>query len=181
MSEFLEAALAYADLGLSVIPVRGKKPYFDNWPEAATADRETIRRWWIQNPHDNIGIATGSKGGVFVLDVDIKSGGRETYETLRTRHGFPETWQSITGSGGSHLYFRYPNFPVANAAGIYPGIDIRGDGGQVVAPPSVHRIRSAPTSGTGWMTLAALILQTLRFGCSTSWSINPKPASMPRR
>lgn len=141
MSVFAEAALRYARMGLRVIPLqtRGKIPIFKNWPEVATSDAELITRWWAQAPASNVGIATGHQSGVFVLDVDVKSGGMDEYERLVLKHGrFPETWQQITGSKGMHLFFRYPAFEVRNAAGILPGIDIRGEGGQVVAPPSIH-------------------------------------------
>lgn len=118
---------------------RDKNPMFKNWPEIATSDASTVARWWDQNPSANVGIATGQKSRVFVLDVDVGKGGNDTYETLVNQHGaMPDTWQQITGSGGFHLFFRYPNFRVTNAAGLFPGIDIRGDGGQVVAPPSIH-------------------------------------------
>jgi hypothetical protein len=140
-SAFCDAALRYARLGLCVIPLHAgaKKPIFENWPEVATKDQAIISRWWQQTPQANVGIATGKRSGVFVLDVDPKNGGLDSYETLLSKHGqFPNTWQQITGSKGTHLFFRYPSFPVKNAAGIFPGIDIRGDGGQVVAPPSIH-------------------------------------------
>jgi hypothetical protein len=112
---------------------------FANWPEVATNDQAIIARWWQQNPDANVGIATGKRSGVFVLDVDPKNGGMDSYESLIANRGrFPDTWQQVTGSKGMHLFFRYPSFPVSNAAGLFPGIDIRGDGGQVVAPPSIH-------------------------------------------
>lgn len=145
-SQFCEAAMRYAKLGLCVIPlhVREKKPMFANWPEVATTDQSLISRWWHQTPQANVGIATGKKSGIFVLDVDPEKGGRESYEDLVLKYGrFPDTWQQITGSKGFHLFFRYPAFPVHNAAGILPGIDIRGDGGQVVAPPSIHPVTGA--------------------------------------
>jgi hypothetical protein len=141
VTPFAEAALRYAKLGLAVVPLKpkGKRPMFENWPEVATADIGVVSRWWQQNPNANVGIATGQKSRVFVLDVDVAKGGEESYEGLVAKHGrFPDTWQQITGSGGFHLFFRYPNFRIGNAAGIFPGIDIRGDGGQVVAPPSIH-------------------------------------------
>ena len=141
MSEFGEAALRYAHLGLAVIPVipHEKNPIFTRWQEIATADIAIVSRWWKQNPNANVGIATGQRSRLFVFDVDTKSGGMETYEQLVFKHGRPpDTWQQTTGSGGFHLFFRYPNFRVSNAAGLFQGIDIRGDGGQVVAPPSIH-------------------------------------------
>jgi hypothetical protein len=141
LSEFGQAALRYTKLGLCVIPLhpREKKPMYANWPEVATSDQSVVSRWWQQAPDSNVGIATGKRSGVFVLDVDPKNGGGDSFEHLVSRHGrFPDTWQQITGSRGMHLFFRYPSFPVHNAAGLFPGIDIRGDGGQVVAPPSIH-------------------------------------------
>jgi hypothetical protein len=140
-SVFGEAAQRYARLGFCVVPLhpRDKKPMFTNWPETATADQSVVSRWWQQTPEANVGIATGRKSGIFVLDVDPSNGGRESFDDMVERHGrFPDTLQQITGSKGWHLFFRYPSFPVHNAAGLLPGIDIRGDGGQVVAPPSIH-------------------------------------------
>jgi hypothetical protein len=142
-TEFGEAALRYARLGLAVIPLEAgrKKPIFDKWTSIARADVPLIRKWWTQTPNANVGILTGAISRCFVVDVDAKNGGLETYETLIHKHGrFPDTWQDMTGGigGGFHLYFRYPAFEVRNAVGIFQGIDVRGDGGQVVAPPSVH-------------------------------------------
>ena len=140
-TSMLDAALRYARLGLAVTPLvpREKKPIFMNWPETATSDPAVVARWWKQTPDANIGIATGRKSGCFVFDVDPKHKGDETFEDLVHKHGrFPDTWQQITGSGGVHMFFRYPNFSVRNAVGLFPGIDIRGDGGQAVVPPSIH-------------------------------------------
>ena len=74
-----------------------------------------------------------------MVDIDPRHGGRISWDTLLTAHaGIPDTWQDMTGGGGTHVFFRYPNFAVKTCSGILPGVDIRGDGGQVVAPPSVH-------------------------------------------
>lgn len=135
----MEAALEYAQMGMSVIPLHGKRPYFDNWYEVATRDHDTIERWWHQSPTDNIGIATGLKSQLFVVDIDPRNGGEDSLEMLTQRHGaMPTTWEVVTGSGGRHFYFRMPNFPVGNVVGLEPGIDIKGTGGQVVSPPSIH-------------------------------------------
>jgi hypothetical protein len=139
MQSMIEAASLYADLGLAVIPLDGKIPMFKNWPEVATKDHSVIRQWWHQHPHANIGVATGKKSDVFVVDIDPRHGGAETWEQqLMAHHGIPDTWQDMTGGGGTHYFFRYPNFSVKSCAGILPGVDIRGDGGQVVVPPSIH-------------------------------------------
>lgn len=127
-SELSGSALRYARLGLCVIPleVRKKKPMFSNWPDVATKDAAIVERWWKQTPEANVGILTGRKSGVFVLDVDTKNGGEETYDSLLMKHGqFPDTWRQITGGGGFHLFFRYPAFPVRNCTSLFPGIDIR--------------------------------------------------------
>lgn len=139
--DFLNAALRYSKLGLAVVPlIPGKKrPLFENWTNLEWANDDTVKRWWASTPTANVGILTGRKSGLFVLDVDTKNNGDLTYESLVSQHGkFPSTWQQTTGTGGFHLFFRYPSFPVNNHGGLFAGIDIRGDGGQVVAPPSIH-------------------------------------------
>jgi hypothetical protein len=138
-SEMCEAALAYASRGLCVLPLRGKKPMFENWPETATTDPKIVRQWWTQFPSSNIGIATGIRSRCFVVDLDPRHGGDQEWDSLRMQHpGVLDTLTDITGGGGKHIWFRYPNFTVGNYAGILPGIDIRGTGGQVVVPPSIH-------------------------------------------
>lgn len=141
LSEMGQAAIRYAEMGLAVIPLvpHGKNPIFREWQKVATNDRTMVSRWFEQNPTCNVGIATGTKSNCFVLDVDVNKGGRDSYDSLILKHGrFPDTWQQITGSGGFHLFFRWPAFTVHNANDLFPGIDIRGEGGQVVAPPSIH-------------------------------------------
>jgi hypothetical protein len=88
----------------------------------------------------NVGLRTGAESGIVVLDVDKKHGGLESLHTLLDAHGYDwaETLAVVTGGGGRHFYFQHPGHPVRNRAGILPGIDIRGDGGYVVAPPSLH-------------------------------------------
>ena len=137
MTDMGDAAILYARLGLSVIPLEGKNPWFDAWPEKASNNLEVVTGWWKSFPNANVGIATGPKSNVFVVDIDPDKGGRDSWDDLR-KSGIPDTWQAITGRGGTHYYFRYPNFRVKTCAGIAPGIDIRGAGGQAVAAPSIH-------------------------------------------
>jgi hypothetical protein len=106
----------------------------------ATRNLEQVRKWWEINANANIGIATGEPSGFFVVDVDLRKGGDETLAELEQRHGpLPETVISHTGGGGQHLLFRHV-VGIRNSAErrLGPGIDIRGDGGYVCAPPSVH-------------------------------------------
>jgi hypothetical protein len=131
-SPLLSAALAYARRGFRVLPLkpRGKEPLLKKWPENATTDEETIKRWWLQWPDANIGIATGAENGIIVLDVDDR-GALEGLE-------IPETVTAKTGRGGLHFYFKHPGGQIKNVVGLKPGMDLRGDRGCVVAPPSVH-------------------------------------------
>lgn len=117
----------------------GKHPRVSRWQEVATTDRDQLRRWAKQWPRANWGIATGTASGVVVLDVDPRHGGDETLVAHEAEHGDLSTWAVLTGGGGRHLYFRHPGFPVNNSAGVVgPGLDIRGDGGFVIAPGSRH-------------------------------------------
>lgn len=86
----------------------------------------------------NIGWSTGSKNGFWVLDLDPKHGGLETYQHLLAQYGsFGATWQVRTQSGGTHFYYKWdPKFPIGNRANVLPGMDVRGQGGYVLAPPS---------------------------------------------
>lgn len=88
----------------------------------------------------NVGIATGKNSKVFVLDNDPRHGGNESLELLEQKHGkLPKTPSVHTGGGGGHYYFSIPDdIDIPNCVGLLPGIDIRGDGGLVVAPPSIH-------------------------------------------
>ena len=139
------AALAYINMGLAVFPLeeRGKRPLTKNGCKDATTDAAKVKAWWQQNPNANIGIATGTKsGGIFVVDLDVdEDRGIDGYHSLqdwqRENGEFPDTWTAITGRGGYHLYYKW-TAEQRNRAGIIDGVDIRGEGGYVVAPPSVH-------------------------------------------
>jgi putative DNA primase/helicase len=105
----------------------------------ASADPGTIEQWFSGRER-NIGIATGTTSGIVVLDIDPRHEGDETLAALEKRHGpLPPTWRFLTGGGGEHIIFRHPGGMVPNSAGrIAKGIDVRGDGGYIVAPPSLH-------------------------------------------
>ncbi len=142
----VDAALAYARRGIRVIPItpRSKVPLIDAWPTQASSDETTIRAWWKQWPNAGIGIATGKAGRrqFFVLDIDDKNGknGSDTLAELETQHGkLPDTVTVLTGSGGRHLYFT-TNVEIRNDSGkrLGEGLDIRGEAGYVVAPPTIH-------------------------------------------
>jgi Bifunctional DNA primase/polymerase, N-terminal/Primase C terminal 1 (PriCT-1) len=152
-------ALAYSTSGLFLFPAHGpsrsgrcscdradcnrvgKHPIGELVPRGlhdATTDPATIGRWWAVWPDANIAIRTGRDSGVIVLDVD--ESGWESIGALEDVHGpLPDSWIVATGGGGAHLYLRHPGGRVPNSRGtIAPGIDVRGDGGYVIAPPSQH-------------------------------------------
>ena len=136
------AALAYAARGWSVIPIepRGKRPLVA-WLDFQNriADASEISDWFKQHPDANVGIVTGRISQLVVVDIDVRHGGLASVERLEREHGpLPRTVAAATGGGGRHLYFAHPGGLMQNRVGIHPGIDLRADGGCVVAPPSVH-------------------------------------------
>ncbi len=140
-STALEAALEYAArYGWAVYPVNGKVPFKGTrgYKDAAK-DQSKIRELWAEFPSGNVSVATGDLSGVIVLDIDGPEG-VVSLATLTDEHGeLPKTPCSRTPRG-FHWYFRHPGFPVTNSASkIAPGIDIKGDRGAAVAPPSTDR------------------------------------------
>jgi hypothetical protein len=100
-----------------------------------------LRGWWRTWPTANIGVATGARSGLFVLDVDPDKGGDATLGMLLSEHGMlPPTVEAITGSGGHHYLFAHPGRHTPNSSQkLGPGLDVRGDGGYIVVAPSSHR------------------------------------------
>ena len=138
----LKAALDYGRLGWSVIPVepRGKRALV-RWQafQYRRADVPEIAEWFRRWPDANIAIVTGIVSGLVVLDLDPRHGAHASLESLQQAHGaLPDTVEVSTGGGGRHLYFAHPGDVTHNRVGMAPGIDLRGDGGYVVAPPSIH-------------------------------------------
>jgi Bifunctional DNA primase/polymerase, N-terminal len=106
---------------------------------SATTDEGIVGTWWTQWPGAHIGMATGAASGAWVLDEDPRHGGDGSRCALEQKHGkLPDTLQSVTGSKGSHRFFLHPGLKVKNEVAIAPGLDIRGDGGLVILPPSGH-------------------------------------------
>ncbi len=159
-----QAALDYLARGWSVIPVRAreKRPAVP-WKAYQTkyVSEKTLHDWFRRSPDFNVAIVTGALSGLVVLDVDPRHGGKESLSELEREHGaLPATMESITGGGGRHLYFSHPGGVVGNRVNIEPGIDLRGDGGCIVAPPSIHpsgkRYRWKKNRGPGEVELALL-------------------------
>lgn len=155
----LEHAHQYASRGWAILPLYsidngqcacgnpdcsspGKHPMTSNGCKGATTDITQITDWWSHNPNANIGIATGSASGLFVVDVDDGDGkiGSESLQKLeREFEPLPRDFVVHTGGGGLHIYLATPPSEIRNSAGkLAANIDVRGDGGYVVAPPSIH-------------------------------------------
>jgi putative DNA primase/helicase len=116
----------------------GKHPRTADGFKAATTDQEQVRAWWDKWPDANIAIPTGARSGLLVVDSDPRHGGPEGRADLIDLVGpIPETAEAISGGDGRHVYFRYGGGPVPKL--LAQGIDLKGDGGYVVAPPSLHK------------------------------------------
>lgn len=156
----LDSALTYAARGWPVVALHtpinggcscgkatcdsvGKHPRWDaqllpSGLKSATTDPGVIKVWWTLWPDANVGVVTGSD--IWVLDVDPQHGGDLSLEGLIAQYGtLPETIEAITGGGGSHFLFTRPAVGIRNRANFAPGLDTRGDGGYIVAAPSLHQ------------------------------------------
>jgi hypothetical protein len=136
------AAERYLARGWSVLPLRPreKRPLVP-WAHLQNErpSRDDIAEWFQRWPDANIGIVTGEISRLIALDVDPKHGGDAALERLERQYGpLSATVEAATGGGGRHLYFAHPGGLVRNRAGLAQGIDLRGDGGYIVAPPSLH-------------------------------------------
>jgi hypothetical protein len=139
-----DEALGYAKKSIPVFPCKpgGKEPLTSNGFKDATTDPDRIRAWWSRWPDANIAMPTGKRSGWVVVDVDPKPGGYDSLAELHERgHELPLTATVRTGGGGVHHYLRCPGeagAEIRNSAGkLGPGLDIRGEGGYVIVPPSV--------------------------------------------
>ena len=143
MDTLASASFRYALRRVAIFPLApgSKCPIKDSHGlRDATDDPDVTRVRWQRNPQANIGAATGSRSEVWVLDVDMPDG-PESLAALEAEHeSLPATIEASTPRGGRHLYWRWPtNGPeIRNSAGrIGVGLDVRGEGGSIVLPPSV--------------------------------------------
>lgn len=118
----------------------GKHPLIPDWPNQWSKGITQVDKWFSRWPKMNLGIVTGFASGVVVLDVDGPEGEESLRELERQYGPLPDTWESITGGGGRHIYFECPAnvSELKNAVKFLPGLDVRADGGQVLAPGSLH-------------------------------------------
>lgn len=120
---------------------QGKHPRTIRGVKDASSDHSVIKQWDKTWPDANWGLACGDDSGVVVIDIDRAHGGFETAEELdrNVPNAMVDTLRVLTGGGGRHLYYRYPeNYTIKNRVGWMPGIDVRSIGGYVILPPSGH-------------------------------------------
>lgn len=141
----LDHALAYAARGWRVAPIPPghKHPAgITDWQAKATTDPDRIRRYWTAHPTHGVCIVTGPESGVWALDIDPDDGGDDSLCALEAAYGpLPDTVQSLTGGGGTHYLFAWPDEgEIRNSASgvLGVGIDVRGVGGQIVVAPTIH-------------------------------------------
>lgn len=155
----LEHALHYASQGWAVLPLhsiedghctcgnpdcnsQGKHPLISGGSRSATTNSSIIEGWWHYHPNANIGIATGSASGLIVVDIDHGPGknGYQNIAALEAEHGaLPYDTCVRTGSQGLHIYLSLEGQLIPNSASkLAAHVDVRGEGGYVVAPPSLH-------------------------------------------
>ena len=169
MSLLRDAALGYAERGWRVFPLHGivngtctcggsycssagKHPLVRRGLYEATTDVGKIEDWWRRWRSANVGIATGAVSGIVVIDVDLPTAFRSMARLME--HELPTTLTGLTGGGGVHLVYGSDDEVLGNSAGRLPGIedelpgiDLRGNGGYIVGPPSLHR----SAGSYGWL------------------------------
>lgn len=144
MNDVSAAAADYAGQGLAVLPLRprSKAPATAHGKKDASSDPAQVAAWFPPGTNRNIGILTGERSRLLVVDIDPRNGGDASFERFERTYGsLPETRRAITGGGGFHLFFRLPE----DATGLrdhpsvadFEGVDIKCDG-YVVAAPSIH-------------------------------------------
>jgi predicted P-loop ATPase len=145
-NKYLRAAIKYATkYGWAVFPVnpKTKKPLTPHGCKDAKKGVGPITAWWRKWPNAGVGVATGSASNIIVIDEDMDpdkgiDGCFEMNRWEKENGELPETPRALTGRGGVHLYYHYTGTDIKNRAGILDGVDVRGEGGYIIAPPSLH-------------------------------------------
>lgn len=165
----LSYALMHAKRGCKIIPIRAddKRPLTPNGYKDATDDIQQIKSWWKSYPKANIGIATGQLSNLFVLDVDKRPNkdGMIAFEKMQKLLGDFDTYMTATPSGGLHCYFKYPDGGIRCSIGVFEGVDVRGDGGYVLARGSeIGKKLYRSLSKSDVREAPALLFSLLKYG-----------------
>jgi hypothetical protein len=136
------SALAFAKAGIAIFPCvpKTKQPLIKDNLNSATTSESQIKEWWGKHPNANIGMPTGAKNGRVIIDPDGPTG-EDSLAKLTAQHGtLPETFEVKTGraDGGRHLHYLIHVETKSKAGLLGPKLDVKGDGGFVLLPPSIH-------------------------------------------
>lgn len=137
MSSLQSEALIYAQNNFKIFPLKvnsKNEQVLKSWKEEATNDINQVTKWWLTNTQYNIGLKTGS--GLIVIDIDCKNGKNGLEQIKPFLADFPKTRIAKTCHGGYHFYYKVDR-EVKNYVNLLDGVDVRGDGGYVLAPPSI--------------------------------------------
>ncbi len=159
----------------------GKHPRTVKGLRAATVDQAQIASWWSNWPEANVAIATGEESNLIVIDIDKAEGGHESLRHVEEAHGPLPLTVTIETGGGRHLYFAYPsNRKIINRNGWRHGIDVKSEGGYVIAPPSRHQsgesYRFAEGLAPGQVELTELPVAWLELLTQSSQELSPESA-----
>ena len=139
-NEYIDNILEHVARGWQVFPCKADKtPHTADGFKSASKDTDQIRRWWATWPTALVGVATGERSGLLVIDVDVKDGakGLESLRQLVSVNGeLPTTWVAETRSGGFHYFFKNVTGAKCSISKLGSGIDVRADGGYVIVAPS---------------------------------------------
>lgn len=169
LGPFGAAAIAYARNGYAVLPLApGRKPPHKmlgptGGVHLATADARVIAGWWRADKTANVGVACGRVSRLVVFDLDVKHGDGPAEFAEHLGSYIPQDVTAATPSGGQHIWLRLPagmNF--RGKQGLYPNVDVKADGGYVVAAPSLAQVTSA---GHGDKAAAVELPYRWRSGC----------------
>jgi putative DNA primase/helicase len=191
MVNMLAAALKYARRGTPIFPLdpADKSPLCPRGFYAATANENQVRRWWQRWPNAMIGMPTGPRTRIWVLDIDVDllapTQSAHPMARLLAIHGpLPDTAMSITPRGGWHFFFRWDGADIRCSIGkLGPGVDVRGHGGYVAIPPSVRAdgtpyrwcsvngVNAKATEAPSWLVEEILKIQSR----NQTWVMSPVP------
>lgn len=165
----LDLALSYAAKGWPVFPCRAKEeidshtgevlapktPYTSNGLRGATTNERIIREWWRRTPDAMVGVPTGRAIKAWVLDLDRKPGVGDGHDWLADMEAvhepLPDTARAKTMGGGTHIFFAYQE-GIRSRGGLGVAVDVRGEGGYIVAPGS-----QAATGSYEWLSEADIV------------------------
>jgi hypothetical protein len=175
----IDTARRYLARGWSVLPLRAldKRPLIVWEPlQSSRPSAEQVADWFSRWPDANIGIVTGEISNLIVLDIDPKHGGDASLDRLERQFGpLPATIEVTTGGDGRHFYFAHPGGVLRSRTGLAQGIDLRGDGGYIVAPPSTH------PSGRPYVWAAGRSPEEIALAALPRWILRPSGVPRARR